>query len=113
MNKIIALLAMTFLLSACGVTRTAVDAAPENTRDDAIDAAGAQVTADDSGLGTIAYNEKTRAPTCKRRRKTGSHLYTTDCSGPDRSKESPDLPVANLTRQFQEGEIEKVNEWIE
>jgi hypothetical protein len=91
MNKIIALLAMTFLLSACGVTRTTVDAAPENTRDDAIDATGPQVTADDSGLGTIAYNEKTRAPTCKRRRKTGSHLYTTDCSGSD----SGSRPVRN------------------
>jgi hypothetical protein len=81
MNKIIVLLATSFALSACGTVPTAVDSATENSRADAIDATEAQVSADDSGLGTIAYDGNTRTQPCKKRRRTGSHLYTVGCSG--------------------------------
>jgi hypothetical protein len=81
MCKIIALLATSFALSACGTVPTAVDAATESSRGDAIDATEAQVAADGSGLGTIAYEGNTRTKPCKKRRRTGSHLYTTGCSG--------------------------------
>ena len=81
MNKIIVLLAFSFALSACGATPTTVDSASESSRADAIDETEAQVSADDSGLGTIAYDGNTRTKPSKKRRRTGSHLYTTGCSG--------------------------------
>lgn len=83
MNKFIALIATSFALSACGANPTAVDPVPENAQDDAISATEAQANADDPGLGTVVYDKKSRARQCKKRRRTGSHLYTDGCSDPD------------------------------
>jgi hypothetical protein len=89
MNKIIALTAIIFALSACGAipqAPEAVDTVPESPSGDATEAIAAteDVSAtEESGLGTIAYNENTRAETCKKQRRTGSHIYQTACDDPD------------------------------
>ncbi len=81
MNKIIVLLSMSLAVSACGTVPTAADTAQEGPRDDAAAANEVQVASGDSGLGTIAYEGNTRTEPCKKRRRTGSHLYTVGCSG--------------------------------
>ena len=90
MNKIIVLLSASFLLSACGATSTTVGTAQDGPKDevespagDAIEATEVQVAANDSGLGTIAYDKNTRAKPCKRQRRTGSHLFSDGCADPD------------------------------
>jgi hypothetical protein len=83
MNKIIALLATSCALSACGANPTAVDTAQEGLSDETIAATEARSAADQSGLGTIAYDGNTLTKPCKKRRRTGSHLYTNGCSDPD------------------------------
>ena len=83
MNKISALLSMSFALSACGAIPPSVDTVQGVPRDDAIEPTEVQVAANDSGLGTIAYDKNTRAKPCKRRRRTGSHLFSDGCADPD------------------------------
>jgi hypothetical protein len=80
MNKIIVLLATSFVLSACGANPTAANAVPDDASGDVT---GATAANNESGLGTIAYNGNTRTKPCKKRRRTGSHLYTNGCSDPD------------------------------
>lgn len=82
MNKIIVLFATVFALSACASTSNPVDS-PENQPAERAEAAATQGMPTESGLGTIAYNEKTVRKKCKRRRRTGSHLYTDSCADPD------------------------------
>jgi len=87
MNKIIAILFVNFVLSACSTVPTASDTAPEDIRDAVVEASEIPVTTADSGLGTIVYNGNTRTQTCKRQRRTGSNLRGAGCSGPgSRSK---------------------------
>jgi len=90
MNKIIALLSVSFALSACGVVPTAVDTGQEGLRDDVESPAGeatetteVRVAANGSGLGTIVYDKNSRARPCKRQRRTGSHLFGDPCADPD------------------------------
>ena len=86
----VALLSVSLALLACGAIPTAVDTAQEGPRDDverpnddASEATETQAAANDSGLGTIAYNGNTRVKQCKRQRRTGSHLFRVGCSDPD------------------------------
>ena len=89
MNKIIALTAISFALSACSAipqAPKAVGTAPENPSGDAseaIEATEVNAATEQPGLGTIAYNENTRAETCKKQRRTGSHIFQTECDDPD------------------------------
>ena len=89
MNKIIALIAIIFALSACGAipqAPEAVDTVLESPSGDEIETIAATEVGSDNekpGLGTIAYNENTRAETCKKQRRTGSHIFQTDCDDPD------------------------------
>lgn len=83
MNKIIALIATSFALSACVAMPTDTETAQETPSDGADTAPGTQDTNTESGLGTVAYDERSRRKQCDRRRRTGSHLYTDSCSDPD------------------------------
>lgn len=83
MNRIIALIATSFALSACATNPTGVGPVPENAQDDGISATEVQANADDPGLGAVVYDNKIRAQPCKKRRKTGSHQYITTCDDPD------------------------------
>jgi len=81
MNKIIVLIALSFALSACGTTPTADNTGQEGPREVDIERTEVKAVTDESGLGTIAYEGNTRTEPCKKRRRTGSHLYTVGCSG--------------------------------
>ncbi len=82
MKKIIVLFAAIFALSACAITSDPVDPPRENPGNGA-EAGTTQGMPTESGLGTVAYDEKATRKQCKRRRKTGSHLYTDSCADPD------------------------------
>ena len=82
-NKIIVLVGVSFALSACGSIPAAPNTAKASPHEEAIEATEVKAATDESGLGTIAYNENTRAQQCKKQRRTGSHLYQTTCDDPD------------------------------
>ena len=76
------LFAVSLALSACGAIPTAADKVQAGPRDVATEATEGQIVANNSGLGTIVYNEKTR-PKCKRVRSTGSNIGRSSCTPPD------------------------------
>ena len=98
MFKVNALLVIGFILAGCGATPTGTEAAQQAPVDEAVDV---QANADNSGLGTISYDEKTRAKPCKKRRRTGSHLYTNSCADPDGG-----------TRRVQQGDWNSVGRYV-
>lgn len=75
----VVLLAVSLALSACGAIPTAADRAQ---RDVATEATEGQTVANNSGLGTVVYDEKTTAK-CKRVRSTGSNMRRSSCTPPD------------------------------
>lgn len=79
MNKIIALLAMCFLLSACGSIPTAVDTQRAATTG----TSQTEAATSESGLGAVAYDGKTRAENCRKVRRTGSRQFISTCDDPD------------------------------
>ena len=83
MYKIILLPLISFALAGCGATPATTDTAREAQGDEAADEVTAQSSENESGLGTVAYDEQTRRSPCKKRRRTGSHLYTDGCADPD------------------------------
>ncbi len=83
MNKIIALVVTCFALSACGSIPTAVDSATTSRSNADSGAGAAPVNTDGAGLGTVAYDEKTRAADCRKVRRTGSRQFITMCDDPD------------------------------
>jgi hypothetical protein len=74
---------MIFALSACGSIPAAVETVAETQSDATTGTSEAEATAHESGLGTVAYDEKSRAKACKKVRKTGSYRYITKCDDPD------------------------------
>ncbi len=83
MNKISALLSVSFALSACGAIPPSADRVQEGLRGDAIEATEVRSAADGPGLGIIDNRGNTRTQPCKRQRRTGSHLYRSGCEDPD------------------------------
>lgn len=83
MNKIISLIVACLAMSACGSIPTAVDAAAASRSDAGTGTGAAPVNADGAGLGTVAYDEKTRAGDCRKVRRTGSRQFITMCDDPD------------------------------
>lgn len=89
MNKIIALTAVSLALTACGAIPTAPKVvgtaaeSPSGGASETIKATKVGSATKESGLGTVAYDENTRAETCKKQRRTGSHIYQTECDDPD------------------------------
>jgi hypothetical protein len=81
-----ALFFVVLALSACGAIPTADDVARAGSREIAgrpgNDGTEAQSVADNSGLGTIAYDGRT-VTKCKRRRSTGSNMRRSSCSNVD------------------------------
>jgi len=90
MNKIIVLLSISFVLSACGAIPKTMDARGHGTGGIVESATGetsktteVQAAATESGLGTIAAHGNTRTQPCSKQRRTGSHLYRVGCEDPD------------------------------
>jgi hypothetical protein len=79
MNKIIALIATILALSACGSIPTAAD----REGNAATGASRVEPVTAEAGLGTVVYDDKTRANPCKKVRRTGSRQFITKCDDPD------------------------------
>ena len=92
MNKIIALIAMSLALSACGAIPTAEDYAQKRGYDVATGANEVQTAGNNSGLGTINADGESTVR-CERRRGTGSNIGRSSC----RSRDSGSQPVREAT----------------
>ncbi|MDX1405278.1 MAG: hypothetical protein R3192_12105 [Woeseiaceae bacterium] len=100
MLKIIGLVVICLALPGCVTTPGSTAGAG-----DAVEQSGVQVAATDSGLGTVAYDERTRKQTCKKERMPGSHISRSVCE--DRSDGSYSVKDRNWATlgQYQVGEI--------
>lgn len=93
MIKIIGLILFGLSLSACGTTSTSTTAVSQKGGDGVVEGDGGQAAANESGLGTVAYEERTRKQDCKRVRIAGSHRYKSTCD--DRSSGSYNVTDGN------------------